>query len=88
MKRKICKRCKNILIPGTTAQLEVTGTNTEVCEIKCNNCESKKRFHVNPLYKMWLDNPDSIVEVITTSHPPVTSDSTSREENEVQPVQR
>lgn len=70
MKRKICKRCKNILIPGSTAELDVTGIKNEVCEIRCNNCESKKLFQVNPQYKMWLDNPDSIVEVITTSQPP------------------
>lgn len=64
MKRKICKRCKIILIPGSTAQLVITGRD-RACEIQCNNCNTKKTFHVNPDYKMWLDNPESIVETIS-----------------------
>lgn len=69
MKRKICKTCKQILIPGTpnSADLDITGNNS-VCEIRCNNCSAKKTFHVNPKYKMWLDDPRSIVETITTSN--------------------
>lgn len=65
MKRKICKTCKQILIPGTSgAELNITGKDN-VCEIRCTNCAAKKIFNVNPAYKMWLDDPRSIVETIT-----------------------
>lgn len=64
MKRKICKRCKYILIPGSTAEVKITGKDN-VCEIKCNFCGAVKIFMIDPAYKMWLDNPESIVETIT-----------------------
>lgn len=75
MKRKICKTCRNILIPGTTAELTVTG-NDNVCEIKCDNCAATKIFQVNPQYKMWLDDPQSVVEVITINPRTNTGQST------------
>lgn len=84
MKRKICKTCRSVLIPGTSAQLMVTG-NDHVCEIKCNNCSAKKIFHINANYKMWLDDPQSIVEVITSSNRANSSSgSTPTSTNKVQ----
>lgn len=85
MKRKICKRCKYILIPGSTAELQVTGKDN-TCEIKCSFCGKVKIFMVDPDYKMWLDNPESIVETITYPPPPDNDDIATPNPDQCQPV--
>lgn len=70
MKRTICKQCGLYLEPGTSAELYFEDDKRDdinSCIIKCAKCNTTKRFVVNPNYKLWLDDRDSVYEVIKPS---------------------
>lgn len=67
MKRTICKECGLVLEPGVSADLTFAdGKRDDInsCLIKCGKCSTTKRFVVNAKYNFWLDNTESINEVI------------------------
>lgn len=67
MKRTICKRCGLILKPGISADFNINSEQNDkikVCETKCMQCGSIKRFVLNKNYKLWLDDKQSIKEVV------------------------
>lgn len=68
MKRTICKQCGLVLKPGISAELTIENEcrdDINSCLIKCDKCSAIKRFVVNPKYDLWLDNQESINEVLT-----------------------
>lgn len=60
IKRTICKRCGNVLIPGTSSDIEISPNNPKLCEIKCRKCGCLRRFTMTGEYRSWLDDPQSI----------------------------
>lgn len=79
IKRQMCKRCSVALKPGITADLhaetrrkrrKTLKINDNVDEdtsmvLTCRHCGFRRQFIVNPNYKFWLDNEESVVETIT-----------------------
>lgn len=65
IKRTICKRCGNILRPGTSADCSIDPKNRTVCCIECGKCKFIKRFTINAKYKLWLDDPAAITATIS-----------------------
>lgn len=67
MKRTLCKRCGIVLVPGLSSEIDIKSeaNNTrKVFEMECSNCSFVKRFVLNPNYKLWIDQPEAIKEVI------------------------
>lgn len=67
MKRTICKQCGLLLRPGLSAELSIQDEHRDdinACLIKCDKCNTNKRFVVNSKYKLWLDTRESIAEVL------------------------
>lgn len=63
IKRTICKKCGVSLQIGSTAELTLPETLPEMYNFKCLKCGFMKRYKNNPNYKLWMENPESIVEV-------------------------
>lgn len=38
--------------------------NETLFQVECSQCGFKKNFVINEDYNFWLDNPESVVEVI------------------------
>lgn len=68
IKRTICKKCGLALEPGISSILGVDPKNGNVFQIECSQCGYKKNFVINEDYKFWLENPESVVEIIGDRH--------------------
>ncbi|GJQ76235.1 hypothetical protein Trydic_g1974 [Trypoxylus dichotomus] len=63
IKRRICKTCKNILIPGRNCKIHVRKQKTLY---KCSVCNSSKSY-ISKEVNLWLDQPASINEILNYS---------------------
>lgn len=63
IKRTICKKCGVSLQIGSTAELTLPENNPKMFNFKCLKCGFMKRYKNNPDYKLWMEKPESIVEV-------------------------
>lgn len=64
LKRTICKCCQSPLIPGETARVRVVSKPIKGIKWTCLTCMNTKRYPMKQGYKMWLDQPESIVEML------------------------
>ncbi|XP_054727242.1 uncharacterized protein LOC129236948 [Anastrepha obliqua] len=79
VKRQLCKRCSLALQPGITADFNATARrkrrkcskNTHSMDentsfqLTCRQCSFKRQYLLNPQFKFWLENEESVVESIT-----------------------
>ncbi|KAK4884996.1 hypothetical protein RN001_001267 [Aquatica leii] len=61
IKRSICKKCHNLLIPGVSATIRIRKKNVKWT---CKRCHSTKVFKAVPGYQLWIDNKEAIVETV------------------------
>ncbi|XP_012234166.1 uncharacterized protein Rpp21 [Linepithema humile] len=73
LKRTICKCCQTPLIPGETARVRLTSKPIKGVKWTCLTCKNTKRFPTKKEYKLWVDQPEAVVE---------TLDYTSKSKNE------
>lgn len=52
---------------GSTAELTLPDNIPKMYNFKCLKCGFLKRYKDNPNYKLWMENPESIVEVFNYS---------------------
>lgn len=52
---------------GSTAELTLPDNLPKMYNFKCLKCGFVKRYKDNPNYKLWMENPESIVEVFNFS---------------------
>lgn len=64
LKRSICKRCQTPLIPGETARVRLTSRPVKGVKWTCLTCRNTKRFPTKRGYKLWLEQPEAVVEVL------------------------
>lgn len=64
LKRSICKCCQTPLIPGETARVRLTSKPIKRVKWTCLTCKNIKRFPMTKGYKLWLDQPEAIIEIL------------------------
>lgn len=64
LKRTICKCCQGPLIPGETARVRLVSKPIKSIKWTCLTCMNSKRYPTKKGYKIWLDEPESIVETL------------------------
>jgi len=64
LKRSICKCCQTPLIPGETARVRLTSKPVKRIKWTCLTCKNTKRFPTTKGYKLWLDQPEAIIETL------------------------
>jgi len=64
LKRSICKCCQSPLIPGETARVRLVSKPVKGVKWTCLTCMNTKRYPTKEGYKLWLDQPESIVEIL------------------------
>ncbi|KAG1669288.1 Ubiquitin domain-containing protein UBFD1 [Nymphon striatum] len=57
IKRKICKKCNSLLLPGITASVRYKGKNKRII-VTCKNCKQVKRFCTSKDYTLWYDQQE------------------------------
>ncbi|EZA61428.1 hypothetical protein DMN91_003689 [Ooceraea biroi] len=64
LKRTMCKRCQTPLIPGETARVRLTSKPVKCVKWTCLTCTNAKRFPTKKGYKLWLDQPEAVIEML------------------------
>ncbi|XP_072760717.1 uncharacterized protein Rpp21 [Anoplolepis gracilipes] len=64
LKRNVCKCCQTPLIPGETARVRLTSKPIKRVKWTCLTCMNTKRFPTRKGYKLWLDQPEAIIETL------------------------
>ncbi|XP_011162210.2 ribonuclease P protein subunit rpr2 isoform X1 [Solenopsis invicta] len=65
LKRTICKYCRGPLIPGETARVRLVSKPIKGIKWTCLTCMMyTKRYPTKKGYKLWLDQPESVVETL------------------------
>ncbi|XP_048345629.1 ribonuclease P protein subunit p21-like [Sphaerodactylus townsendi] len=63
VKRTICKSCFSLLVPGVSSTVrQRKRRNQRWTVVRCLNCGLTKRFLSNPDYKLWSEQPESLLE--------------------------
>ncbi|KAL2737838.1 ribonuclease P protein subunit p21 [Vespula squamosa] len=62
IKRTICKRCHTPLIPGETARVRLCSKHIKGVKWTCLICLNSKKYPTRKGYKLWIDQPEAIVE--------------------------
>lgn len=63
VKRTICKACFSLLVPGVSSTVrQRKRRNQRWTVVRCLNCGLSKRFLSNPDYKLWLEQPQALLE--------------------------
>jgi len=57
MKRRICKKCQVLLIPGFTATVRHRSKREKHAVVTCCECGSNKRFLSRKDFVLWSDQP-------------------------------
>lgn len=57
VKRRICKRCELLLIPGYTCTVRHRSKREKHAVVTCVECATVKRFLSRANYQLWCDNP-------------------------------
>lgn len=76
MKRKICKGCCGLLVPGDTAIVRLTKKPESQVVWVCTMCGAYRIFNTRPDHRVWRDSPNAIVDKID-----LNSDSLKRSEH-------
>ncbi|XP_032665414.1 ribonuclease P protein subunit rpr2 isoform X1 [Odontomachus brunneus] len=64
LKRILCKCCQTPLIPGETARVRLTSKPVKGIKWTCLTCMNIKRFPTKKGHKLWLDDPQAIIEIL------------------------
>ncbi|XP_047366719.1 ribonuclease P protein subunit p21 [Vespa velutina] len=64
IKRTICKRCQSPLIPGETARVRLCSKHMKGIKWTCLVCLNSKKYPTKRGYKLWIDQPEAIVETL------------------------
>lgn len=64
IKRTICKQCQSPLIPGETAKVRLYSKPVKGVRWTCLICLNSKKYPTRKGYKLWIDQPEAIVEVL------------------------
>ncbi|KAG8296721.1 Ribonuclease P protein subunit p21 [Homalodisca vitripennis] len=70
MKRKLCKGCNSLLIPGDNARVRLKKKPDSRLIWTCARCGTIKRFGVRKDYKIWIEREGAVVETMTFSNNP------------------
>uniref|UniRef100_A0A1B6ID62 Uncharacterized protein n=1 Tax=Homalodisca liturata TaxID=320908 RepID=A0A1B6ID62_9HEMI len=70
MKRKLCKGCNSLLIPGDNARVRLKKKPDPRLIWTCARCGTIKRFGVRKDYKIWIEREGAVVETMTFSNNP------------------
>ncbi|KAM3847522.1 ribonuclease P protein subunit p21 isoform 2-T3 [Vipera latastei] len=63
VKRTICKSCFSLLVPGISSTVrQRKRRHQRWTVVQCLNCGLSKRFLSNPGYKLWSEQPESLLE--------------------------
>uniref|UniRef100_A0A069DPI8 Putative ribonuclease p protein subunit p21 n=1 Tax=Panstrongylus megistus TaxID=65343 RepID=A0A069DPI8_9HEMI len=76
LKRRICKNCHCILVPGNTCIVRLLKKPRQLMWL-CVVCGTYKVFNTKPDHIVWTETPEAVVEVINCA----TSSNASSEEN-------
>ncbi|CAL7935861.1 unnamed protein product [Xylocopa violacea] len=63
IKRTICKCCQSPLIPGETARVRLVSKPVKAVKWTCLTCLSVKRYPTRKGYKLWTEEPNSVVQI-------------------------
>uniref|UniRef100_A0A1B6G4X2 Uncharacterized protein n=1 Tax=Cuerna arida TaxID=1464854 RepID=A0A1B6G4X2_9HEMI len=78
MKRKLCKGCNSLLVPGDNARVRLRKKPDPRLIWTCARCGTIKRFGVRKDYKIWIEREGAVVETVTFSNnPPVVKQKIS-----------
>ncbi|XP_012283434.1 ribonuclease P protein subunit rpr2 [Orussus abietinus] len=75
MKRSICKGCHSPLIPGKTVKVRLKSKPTKAITWTCLICNTTRKLPNKGDYKLWVEQPDAVIEMLDYSHETVTSAS-------------
>lgn len=64
IKRMVCKQCQSPLIPGETARVRLSSKKVKGVRWTCLVCLNSKKYPTKKGYKLWIDQPEAIVEVL------------------------
>ncbi|KYQ59611.1 Ribonuclease P protein subunit p21 [Trachymyrmex zeteki] len=64
LKRTVCKCCQSPLIPGETARVRLVSKPIKGVKWTCLTCMNSKRYPTKKGYKLWLDQPESLVRIL------------------------
>jgi len=62
VKRRICKKCNLLLIPGLTCSVRQKAKREKHAVVTCLECGTLKRFLNRADYQLWCENPKFDVE--------------------------
>lgn len=57
LKRRICKKCHILLLPGVTCMVRLRKRREKHSVVTCLDCGTVKRFVTRRDYRLWCDNP-------------------------------
>ncbi|OAD54483.1 Ribonuclease P protein component 4 [Eufriesea mexicana] len=63
IKRTICKCCQSPLIPGETARVRLVSKPIKGVKWTCLTCFSIRMYPTKKGYKLWAEQPNSIVQI-------------------------
>ncbi|XP_043590803.1 ribonuclease P protein subunit rpr2 isoform X1 [Bombus pyrosoma] len=63
IKRTICKCCQSPLIPGETARVRLVSKPVKSVKWTCLTCLSVKRYPTKEGHKLWIEQPNSVVQI-------------------------
>ncbi|XP_011882058.1 PREDICTED: ribonuclease P protein subunit p21 [Vollenhovia emeryi] len=64
LKRITCKCCHGPLIPGETARVRLVSKPIKGVKWTCLTCMNAKMYPTRKGYKLWLEQPESVVETL------------------------
>ncbi|XP_025074070.1 ribonuclease P protein subunit p21 [Pogonomyrmex barbatus] len=64
LKRSICKWCQSPLIPGESARVRLLSNPLKGLRWTCLTCMNIRKFVMRKGYKLWLEQPESIIETL------------------------
>lgn len=62
IKRTVCKCCQSPLIPGETAKVRLVSKPVKAVKYTCLTCLSVKRYPMKKGYKLWSEQPESVIQ--------------------------
>ena len=62
IKKTICKCCQSPLIPGKTAKVRLVSKPQKAVKWTCLTCLSIKKYPTKKGYRLWTEQPNSIVQ--------------------------
>ncbi|XP_020279796.1 ribonuclease P protein subunit p21 isoform X2 [Pseudomyrmex gracilis] len=80
LKRTVCKYCQAPLIPGETVRVRL---KSKTVRLTCLTCMNVRKFPTKRGHKLWIDQPEAIVQILDyaqKSETESTSTSDWREE--------